>query len=275
MAEKEKKEPNTHAAHAFARLLATMRRLRAPGGCPWDAEQTHDSLKTYLIEEAHEAVDAIDRGDDDDLCDELGDVLLQVVFHCEIAAERGAFTIADVVENLTEKLIRRHPHVFGEASVRDSAEVVRNWARIKHAERAERGGQSGSSLDGVPRTLPALLRAHRLGQRAATIGLDWADASAVIAKLREELGELERALDHRNIGSAQRELADLLFAAVSFARKLGAQAESLLHTTLDRFERRVRALEALARSEGISLPDLDAGEIDALWNRVKTRSEED
>src|SRR5262245_61846066 len=203
---------------AFEELVRIMHRLRSPGGCPWDGEQTHDSIKPYLIEEAYEVIEAIEARDDRELRGELGDLLLQILFHSEMAAEQGRFTIADVIDAISEKMIRRHPHVFADTQVSGADEVVRNWSRIKAAER--QAAADPSALAGVPRALPALLRAQRLGEKAGHAGFDWADTTGVLAKLREELDELSAAVDAGNRADAEAELGDLLFAATSLARHL-------------------------------------------------------
>ena len=215
---------DTRAAQAaFAALVETMHTLRAPGGCPWDGEQTHESLEPYLVEEAYETLDAIARGDDADLCDELGDVLLQVVFHAELATERSAFTIADVADAIRRKLVRRHPHVFSDTVVTSSDEVAENWQRIKREERAEKaalGADQTGTLEGVPKRMPGLLRAHRLTGKAAGVGFDWKNAEGPAAKVREELAEVEAAIGEGSEERVAEEVGDLLFAAVNLARKL-------------------------------------------------------
>lgn len=266
----------------FVDLLALMHRLRAPGGCPWDAEQTHQSLRAYLIEESYEVLEALDSGSDEDLQDELGDLLLQVVFHAELATERGAFDISDIITGLHDKLVRRHPHVFGDVDVTDSAEVKRNWARIKaveRAEKAERRAKRGedislpvSAIDGVPLALPSLLRAQRLGQKAASVGLDWSCAADVRRKIDEELAEVSQAVSAGDPQAIADELGDLLFAATSYARHLGANAEISLRETLNRFEERVRLVEAEIRDRGTDPARLDEKTIDEMWQRAKSRT---
>jgi len=249
-----------------------MHRLRAPGGCPWDAEQTHTSLKPYLLEEAYEVIEAIEAGTDDELRDELGDLLLQVVFHSELATERGAFSIDDVIEALTAKLVRRHPHVFEGLEVASSAEVAANWSRIKAAERAERGqadSAPASVLAGVPRGLPALVRAHRLGEKASGAGFDWPTPAACRSKLDEELNEVDATVDagsHERLGE---ELGDLLFATTSYARLHGFHAETLLRAALERFTQRFESLEADLRRRGIDVHDATPELLDEVWERVK------
>ena len=250
---------------SFSELLALMHRLRAPGGCPWDRQQTHESLLPYLIEETYEVVDAVHSRDDRELCEELGDILLQVVFHAELAAERGAFTIDDVITGIYDKLVERHPHVFGDVVVDGAAEVASNWMRIKQDKRRERD-ESGSVLDGVPRGMPALLRAHRLGQRAASVGFDWRSPAEVQTKINEEFDEVERATSDRR---REDELGDLLFAVASYVRRHGTNAEIALHRGLDRFEERFRRLERLAAEQQADLSALSLEELEALWQRSK------
>jgi len=256
----------------FADLVAILHRLRAPGGCPWDAEQTHQSLRPYLIEETHEVLDAIDRGDDAELCDELGDVLLQVVFHAELAQERGAFAIDDVVEAISAKLVRRHPHVFADVTVEDSAEVVRNWAEIKKAERADRGDAPSSAIDGVPRSLPGLARAHRLGEKASSVGFDWNAAHEVREKVAEELAEADAAAASGDLDAFGEEIGDLLFAVSSWARLSGIHAESALEKALAKFSLRFRSLERKMVADGRDLGNCSAAELEAAWQEAKVET---
>jgi len=250
---------------AFDELVQIMARLRAPGGCPWDREQTHRSIRKYVIEEAYEVAEAIDRDDPGELCGELGDLLLQVVFHAEMARESGRFTIEDVCRAVVEKMRRRHPHVFGDVTVTDSAEVVRNWEAIKALER----GTGASAIDGVPRALPALQRAERIGEKAARVGFDWPDASSVLAKVDEERGELGEALAAGESARIEAELGDLLLATANLARKLGIEPESALASAVDRFESRFRSLEGSARAEGHQLSALSAPDLDRRWEQAK------
>jgi tetrapyrrole methylase family protein/MazG family protein len=271
-------ERENSASDAFAHLIALMHRLRAPGGCPWDAEQTHGSIKNYLIEEAYEAVEAIDRASDGELRDELGDVLLQVVFHAEMAAERQAFDIRGVIDGLSAKLIRRHPHVFGDETARSSEEVTANWARIKAQERNTADTAPTNvpyALAGVPRALPALLRAHRLGQKAAAANFDWDTPEEVRAKLEEEIRELDAALAQGDAASAARELGDVVFTAASLARKLGCNAETLVQAALDRFERRFKEMERDLCAHGKAVESSSPGDLQAAWDRAKRREPRD
>lgn len=255
------------AAAAFTRLLDTMTRLRAPGGCPWDREQSRESLRPYLIEEAYEVLEAINSGDLSEIKDELGDLLLQVVFHAQIASERGEFTMADVCEAVNEKLERRHPHVFGSLNVRDSAEVLRNWATIKAAERS-RHGRPTSAVAGVPASMPALLAAERIGEKVRRTGFDWLCARAVLEKVREELDELERELE-ADSSSASAELGDLLLSVASLGRHMGTSAELALREALARFMERFRLMESRARAEGRELAERSPDELEQLWQAVK------
>lgn len=260
----------TASRNDFSSLVALMHRLRAPGGCPWDAEQDHNSLRPYLVEETYEVLDAIDSHDDAELCDELGDVLLQVVFHAELAAERGAFTINDVIAGLCTKLIRRHPHVFADTVVASSQEVVANWGRIKASERRAARTESPSSvLDGVASELPSLSRAHRLGERAARVGFDWNRPTEARAKITEELAELDAAMGSSDRAAIAHELGDLLLATVNLARLLGLNGELLARDASARFERRFRHMEAALAAEGRRMEEASPEELDARWRRAK------
>jgi uncharacterized protein YabN with tetrapyrrole methylase and pyrophosphatase domain len=227
------------------RLVEIMQRLLAPDGCPWDREQTLATLRPYVIEEAHEVVDAIDRGDPEDLREELGDLLLQIVFQSELARVAGWFGPDDVVSAICDKLVRRHPHVFGDAKVSGTAEVLANWEQIKAEEKAGRG-----ALDGVPLALPGLLRGLRMGEKAARVGFDWPDGQGARAAIEHELG-------------------DTLFALVNFARKLELDPEAALRGTLGRFQDRVRRVESAAAATGKPLKDLSSEELDRLWVEAK------
>lgn len=254
---------------AIDKLVAVMERLRGPDGCPWDREQTHQSLARYLIEEAFEAADALERGDTQASVEELGDVLLQVVFHAQIGREEGTYDLEAIARTLTEKLIRRHPHVFGEVTVTGAAHVVANWEAIKEDERHSAGKEPPSLMDGLPANLPALARADGIQRRAARIGFDWEDAAGPRAKVDEELQELDQALAQGDQEEATRELGDLLFAVVNLARKRGIDAEGALRGTVRRFENRFRQMEALAAVRGRSLEAMDLAEMDRLWDEVK------
>src|SRR5438067_627302 len=251
------------------RLLAIMARLRDPEhGCPWDREQDFATIAPYTIEEAYEVADAIERGDLAALKDELGDLLLQVVFHARMAEEAGHFAFDDVAEGIADKMLRRHPHVFGDAQIKSVAAQNEAWEAHKAAER-EAAGTAESVLDGVALALPALLRAGKISRRAARIGFDWPDARAVIPKLAEEIAELEAELDQgADPAVVEEEMGDLLFAAANLARKLDIEPETALRRATTKFERRFRQVEALAAERGIGA-DLDA--LEALWQEVKAQ----
>ncbi|HEV7734958.1 MAG TPA: nucleoside triphosphate pyrophosphohydrolase [Candidatus Binatia bacterium] len=259
------------ARDTFDRLVDIMARLRAPGGCPWDREQTAESLQPYLVEEAYEVLDAIADGDPESLRDELGDVLLQVVFHAEIAAETGRFGIADVARAIGDKLVRRHPHVFGDVTVRDADEVSRNWREIKAAERRAKG-IVGGVLSSVPRALPALPRAQQVGDKLADVGFDWPDLAGTLAKVDEERQELEEAVASGDAAAAARELGDLLLTMTSVARHLGVSAEIVLREATERLSHRVAEVESQAAAAGTSLGALDATARDRLWEEAKRRT---
>lgn len=255
-------------------LLDIMARLRTPvTGCPWDLEQDFSTIAPYTIEEAFEVADAITRGDLDDLKDELGDLLLQVVFHARMAEEQGAFAFGDVVEAISAKMIRRHPHVFGEAATdTDAAAVTDTWARIKAEEKAARAARreiAVSLLDGVKAGLPALTRALELQKKASTVGFDWNDPRAVLAKIREEADEIEAALDRGDRAEMAAETGDLLFALVNLARHAGADPESALRATNAKFQRRFAHIERTLAGRGIALGEASLAEMDALWDEAK------
>jgi tetrapyrrole methylase family protein/MazG family protein len=255
------------AADAFAELVQIMEKLRAPGGCPWDREQTHASIKPYLIEEAYEVAEAIDSDNVTELRKELGDLLLQIVFHSEMAREAGRFTIDDVVRGINEKMVRRHPHVFAGVAVKDSDEVLRNWSKIKAEERKEEADRS--ALAGVPRALPALSRAHRLAEKAAHVGFDWPNAAGVLSKVREELAELEEALQQQDNAAIEAEIGDLLFATTSLARHLDLHAEDALQRASDRFLERFRFIEQRLGERQQDVHSASAAELDELWEEAK------
>ena len=258
------------AAEAFAELVRIMERLRGPGGCPWDREQTRASIKPYLIEEAYEVAEAIEDNDIDELRAELGDLLLQIVFHSEMAREEGLFTVEDVIRGITDKMIRRHPHVFGDTEVSGSADVLRNWARIKADERRDR--EDRSTVAGVPRAMPALLRAHRLSEKASRVGFDWEQASDVLEKVEEELSELRAAVELGERAEVEAELGDVLFALTSLGRHLDIQAEDALQRASDRFIRRFRYIEARLAERQQHVHDASVDEMNLLWEEAKTRA---
>lgn len=253
---------------SFDELVEVMRILQAPGGCPWDREQTHESLKPYLLEETYEAIEAIDSGSDDHMKEELGDVLMQVVFHGEIAAREGRFTIDDIVQGIVEKLKRRHPHVFGDTSVADSGEVVKNWEQIKRLEKRERK-DGGSVLDGLPQSLPALIRARRIQEKVSRVGFDWDRTDEVMMKVDEELRELKEASAAQDREAIEEELGDLLFAVANLARFVSLCPEDALRKTIDKFQRRFQYIERELPKRGLKLGEASLEEMDELWNEVK------
>jgi tetrapyrrole methylase family protein/MazG family protein/ATP diphosphatase len=245
-------------------LIDLMRRLLGPGGCPWDREQTLESLRPYVIEEAFEVVDAIDRGEPGPLCEELGDLLFQFVFQSELARARGWFGPNDVIAGITEKMTRRHPWVFGDTSVEDADAAMHEWEAIKAREKKDRG-----ALEGVPVALPSLLRAVRVGEKASSVGFDWADATGARAKVSEELRELDDAVATGDRSSIEHELGDLLFALASFARKQGLDPEAALRGSLDRFSARFREVERRVRRDGRTLRECSEEELDGHWEAIK------
>ena len=256
------------AEERFVELVEIMARLRGEGGCPWDREQTHESIKPYLIEETYEVLEAIDEQDPAKLCEELGDLALQVVFHARMAEEAGRFTVADVLQAITEKLIRRHPHVFGAVQADTAQEVLFNWEEIKRAERTKAAGKA-SALDGVPRELPALLRAHRVQEKASRVGFDWKEAAEVLRKVEEELQELRDAMEQRTAERMEAEFGDLLFSLVNLSRFLAVNPEEALRKTIARFIGRFRFIEEALARRGRSLKDSTLSEMDALWREAK------
>jgi tetrapyrrole methylase family protein/MazG family protein len=262
----------------FAELVQLIARLRAPGGCPWDREQTHESLKPMMLEEAYEVVEAIDEGDDQELIGELGDLLLQVVFHSQIADEESRFTVAEVIDRISTKMIRRHPHVFGEDTAQTSDEVLRNWEAIKEAELQEKGKKDddGSMLDSVSTRLPAVMEAFQMTTKVSRVDFDWPDVPSVLEKLDEEVEELKEAIaseqpNHQEIAG---EVGDLLFVAVNVARLLGVDPESALKTSNRKFRRRFRYIEDRLREQGRKPADSDHIEMDALWNEAKLKEKQ-
>ena len=254
---------------SLAELVEVMARLRAPDGCPWDREQTHASLKPYLLEEAYEALEAIDASDDDELCSELGDVLLQVVFHAQIAAEEGRVSIEEGGRAIVDKLVRRHPHVFADATVDGADQVLKNWEQIKKEERREQGADAPSLLDGIPPQLPALMRAQRIQARAAKQGFDWDRIDGPLDKVEEEFAELRQACQQGDAAAVEDEFGDLLFAMVNTSRFLNVDSEQALRAAVGKFERRCRALEAKVAANGRELSDLSLAALDAIWDEVK------
>src|ERR1700682_2602892 len=265
---KAPKRQRETAGEWFERLVALQARLRAPNGCPWDREQTHATLRTYLIEEAYEVLDAMKSRDDAKFAEEMGDLLLQIVFHSQIATEEGRFTVADVIREVHEKMVRRHPHVFGEKRAKDAAEVLKNWEQIKAQERQTKSGsepsktrQPASLLDGVARNLPGTLEGLQLTRKAARIGFDWDDTRGIFDKMREECAELQHALDAKDERKVEEELGDLLFAAVNLARFVRVDPEIALKHANAKFSRRLREMERLAAAKGHALADLPRTEM--------------
>src|SRR5271170_1376460 len=285
------------AGEWFAKLVALQARLRAPNGCPWDREQTHASLRKFLIEETYEVLDAMESSDPHEFASELGDLLLQITFHSILAEETGAFTISDVIESIHSKMVRRHPHVFGDAKAKDSAAVLKNWEQIKAAERANADGKEGkapqangakaaseSILAGVPGSLPGVLEAYQLTRRAAHIGFDWDNLAGIFEKLDEEKREILASLQAATPQSAgktkhaapasshlEEEVGDLLFAAVNVARFLGADPEIALKKANRKFQSRFQWMESAAIAEGRRLADLPRERMEELWNLSKLR----
>lgn len=248
-------------------LLAIMERLRSPGGCPWDREQTHESIATDFLEETHEALEAIRQQDTAGLCEELGDVLLQVVFHSRIEEEKGGFAFADVVDGICKKLVVRHPHVFGEMTVDGTGQVLQNWDAIK---RQTKGGKTQAELlDGVPRSLPALMRAAKVQNRAKRVGFDWPEIAGALGALESETEEFKEALASESPAAIEEELGDLLFSAVNVSRFLHVDAEQALTASTDKFIRRFARVEELAKNRGIDLAAASLDEMDALWDEAK------
>ena len=257
----------------IAGLLTIMARLRDPdGGCPWDLDQDFASIRHYTIEEAYEVADAIERGDYADLCEELGDLLLQSVFHAQMASERGLFDFGDVVEAITKKLIRRHPHVFGDTDAASAAAVKTTWDAIKAEERlgkAEAKGHDSSILDDVPIGLPALMRAEKLSKRAASVGFDWPEWRETLAKVSEELTEVEAAASAGDPADIRAELGDLLFAVANLSRKLGVEPEAALRDGNQKFARRFAHVEARAKADDVPLADAGLARLDGYWNEIR------
>ncbi|HTB94946.1 MAG TPA: nucleoside triphosphate pyrophosphohydrolase [Candidatus Sulfotelmatobacter sp.] len=304
----KKSPPTQNPGPAFAKLAAVMARLRAPGGCPWDREQTHSTLRTYLIEESYEVLDALDSRDDSKFAEELGDLLLQVLFHAQIAAESRRFSINDVIREIHDKMIRRHPHVFGNVKAKTSAQVLRNWELLKKQERQSKlpnssvgaglarpssisgvapassrqaksesasappNSETGSILDGVPHTIPALLEAFQLTRKAARIGFDWENVEGIFDKLKEESSELREVL-HKKESDAriEGELGDILFVAVNLSRFLHVDPEIALHKASAKFTRRFHEMEKIAREQGTTLAEIPPPQLEFLWDQSKQR----
>ncbi|HEY6389339.1 MAG TPA: nucleoside triphosphate pyrophosphohydrolase [Candidatus Acidoferrum sp.] len=273
------KSPAFTAGEWFEKLAAVQAQLRAPHGCPWDREQTHASLRTYLIEEAYEVLEALESGDDTKFAEEMGDLLLQIVFHSQIAKEEGRFSVSDVIREVHDKMVRRHPHVFGKKRAKDSAEVLKNWEQIKKEERAAAGkktpdasqqeGKVGSLMDGVSRALPAALEGFQLTRRAARIGFDWDNVEGVFDKMGEEGGELRQAVSAKDARRTEEEMGDLLFAAVNLARFLHVDPEIALKRANAKFSARFRRMEDLAAKSGSALADVPRAQMEEFWESAK------
>jgi tetrapyrrole methylase family protein/MazG family protein len=257
--------PTPDAGQRFLDLLSVMKRLRGEGGCPWDREQTRESLRPYLVEEAYEVLEAIDAADPAALREELGDLLFQVVFHAQIAEERGEFSMADLLAALAAKMTRRHPHVFGDRTVTSAAEALTQWESIKQAESGERR----SVLHGGPRRLPGLLAAQHVQQRVSRIGFDWADPAAALGKVREEADEVAAALRDGDQEAVRRELGDLLFAVVNVARLAAADPELALRKAVERFRARFERMEQAAEAAGRDIRAMSLDELEGLWGQAK------
>jgi tetrapyrrole methylase family protein/MazG family protein len=258
------------AGTRFVSLLLLMARLRGEGGCPWDREQTRASLKPYLIEEAYEVLEAIDEGSRDHLVEELGDLLFQVVFHCQLGAETGEFTMEDVIDRLCAKMTRRHPHVFGDRVVADAREALAQWERIKHDEAAGTD-RARSVLDGVPSSLPALLRAQRLQAKAARVGFDWKRWEDAWTKVQEEMVEVQEALAAGDDARVTDEVGDLLFSMVNVARLRGLDAEECLRQAAEKFTRRFGKVEVEMRAGGRTVTEASVEDLDRAWETVKAQ----
>jgi MazG family protein len=259
--------PGKQTGAEVTKLVGLMQRLLAPDGCPWDREQTLATLVPYLVEETYEVVDALASGNVTDHREELGDLLLQVVFQSELRFTEGAFGIDDVAHGIVTKLVRRHPHVFGEVKAQNADEALASWAKLKAEEKAKQGKKG--ALDGIPKSAPALLRASRAGEKAGAVGFDWPDATGPRQKIDEELSELDRALSAGDKAQIESELGDVLFATVNLARKLGLDAESALRAATDRFGRRFAHLEETLAAQGRAVRDASPEEQDRLWEAAK------
>jgi nucleoside triphosphate diphosphatase len=264
-------------ADPIAEAIAIMARLRGPDGCPWDREQTFDTIKRHTLEETYEVFDAIERRAWPDLKDELGDLLLQVLFYAQMASEAGYFTIQDVATNLNAKLIRRHPHIFGDAIASSSTDVLRNWEQIKQAEKKAPTNAKSSLLDDIPRTMPAMLEAGKLGSRAAKVGFDWPDVNGLFEKIQEEIRELKAELRpasaSQSVSAIEAELGDLLFTVVNLARHLKVDPESALRSSNAKFRSRFAAMESAAGGADV-LAASTPSKLDALWNQAKNATSE-
>lgn len=258
------------ADNAIERLTKLMERLRGPGGCPWDREQSLESLTPFIIEEAYEVVSAIEAGGDESIKEELGDLLFQIIFACRITTERGAFGLDEVIDSTVEKMVRRHPHVFGDTRADTATEVLKRWAEIKEEEKkgsADAG--AGGHLSGVPRAMPALLRAHKISQKASRAGFDWKDVDHVLEKVFEEVGEFAEAVRAGNAADMEEELGDILFTLANVARFLEVNPEEALRKTIGKFMQRFHKIEQALEEKGGDLGSTPAEELERLWNEAK------
>jgi tetrapyrrole methylase family protein/MazG family protein len=255
--------------NAFRKLVGLMAALRGPEGCPWDKKQTPDSLKPFLVEECYEVIDALDEGKPDKIKEELGDLLFQIIFHARIAEERGHFSIDDVITAIHEKMTRRHPHVFGDEKLATDKEVLANWEEIKKKEKGHEDRKS--ILEGVPKELPSLLRAHRLQERAARVGFDWNHLNEALPKLDEEIAEFKESLKAEDAGKIEEELGDVFFMLVNVSRFLGVNPDEALRKTISKFIHRFRYIEEHAANAGKSLNDMTLDEMEALWQEAKKK----
>ncbi len=252
---------------AFEQLVEIIAKLRGDNGCPWDKEQTHETLKTGIIEEAYEVIETIDQKDYNKFQEELGDLLMQVLLNAQIAKEEGKFDILGVIQKISEKLIRRHPHVFGNLQVKDSQEILRNWERIKSEERAEK--DENSLMDGIPINLPALIQARKVQSRASKVGFDWDKTDDVIEKVYEELKELKESLAKSDKESIEEEIGDILFSIVNLSRFLEVEPEGALRKTTAKFIKRFKKMESLIANEGKKITDFDLSGLDKFWDSIK------
>lgn len=271
-------DPNPRSSRELSRLLEIMSRLRSQDGCPWDREQDMRSLRPYLIEEAYEVLDEMDRvaqgGPWRPLCEELGDLLLQIVFQAQLASERGEFGMAEVCQAISDKIVARHPHVFGETKVKDAEQVLENWARLKAEEKKRKTGSEGSVLEGVPSGAPALQRAERLSEKASRVGFDWPDLRGVREKVSEELAELDEAIASGDREALEHELGDLLFALANLARFIKTPPEDALRQANRRFTERFHQVEAALKAEGVPFGQATLEQMDRHWQAAKEREKE-
>jgi ATP diphosphatase len=258
------------AGAEFQRLVDIMARLRGPGGCPWDREQSLESLRGFVLEETYEVLDAIDRADHDALREEIGDFLFEGVFLAQIEADEGRFTVADSLRAINEKLIRRHPHIFGDpgSTVTTPGQVLEQWEQIKAREQKD-AGERRSLLRGIPKALPALLGAHEIGSRVGAVGFEWAHTADVVSKIEEEVAEVRRAVEHEGVARTEEEIGDLLFSIANLARRLGIEPESALRKANEKFSTRFESVERALEARGRTVHDSSLDEMDAEWQRVK------